>query len=337
MKKAVVPETVSEVAGTLCNARINRIKPVVGGRNSNIFRVQTRFGDYALKFFRSDGDSNRQRFKAETTALNLFGNDNLCCTPRLVSQNSENNCILMEWVDGEQVVKFGLKEVDALASFVQAVHEIAGNRSELKVRYATEACLSGDEVVSQINRRLQRLEPAGDTHLELQEFLNNKFIPIYNEITTWSQEEYRRNRMDFHKEISPEQLTLSPVDIGFHNCLRKDDKLYFLDFEFFGWDDPVKLVADTLQHPGSMLNEAQNKHLYSLLVATFKKDHSFMNRLRSLSPLYGLKWCMIMLNPFLVEYKSSLSHDADIKKKQLMKVKALTMNIALNYGNVVYE
>ena len=41
----------------------------------------------------------------------------------------------------------------------------------------------------------------------------------------------------------------SPSDFGFHNALLKDNgKLCFLDFEYFGRDDPVKLMADFIWH-----------------------------------------------------------------------------------------
>ena len=47
---------------------------------------------------------------------------------------------------------------------------------------------------------------------------------------------------------------LSPSDFGLHNALRtKDGQLRFIDFEYFGWDDPVKLVSDTAIQPGSSL------------------------------------------------------------------------------------
>ena len=44
--------------------------------------------------------------------------------------------------------------------------------------------------------------------------------------------------MDFN------QLILSPSDFGFHNIVKNKKKLYFLDFEYSGFDDPLKLLSD---------------------------------------------------------------------------------------------
>jgi len=329
-------EIAKQVAETLSNSRINRAESVVGGRNSRIFRVETWVGDYALKFFRPDQDGTRQRFEAETAALRLYDENGLGCTPRIVAQDREKNCILMEWIDGKPIVDFGLEDIDALSDFVKAVHEIAKQKECKHIRFATEACLNGNEIVMQIKRRLERLEPASKSYQELQEFLQTDFIPAFKEITYWSEKEYKKNGMDFHQDILPDQLTLSPVDIGFQNCLRTDDQLYFLDFEFFGWDDPVKLVADTLQHPGSTLGKKDNEYLAFRLRTIFESDQQFHIRLRCLYPFFGLKWCMIMLNPFLPGYQSKLSNDPNTQNEQLMKVRSLSENVLTNYESLAH-
>ena len=51
-------------------------------------------------------------------------------------------------------------------------------------------------------------------------------------------------------ELPVEQRTLSPSDFGFHNALRRPDgRVVFLDLEYFGWDDPAKMISDFLLHP----------------------------------------------------------------------------------------
>ena len=42
---------------------------------------------------------------------------------------------------------------------------------------------------------------------------------------------------------------LSQSDVGFHNIICKKNKLYFIDFEYAGWDDPGKLFCDLLIQP----------------------------------------------------------------------------------------
>ena len=41
------------------------------------------------------------------------------------------------------------------------------------------------------------------------------------------------------KKIDEEDSILSPSDFGFHNIISKNQKLYFIDFEYAGWDDQI--------------------------------------------------------------------------------------------------
>ena len=61
--------------------------------------------------------------------------------------------------------------------------------------------------------------------------------------------------MELHSAPTPPRRSLSPSDFGFHNALLEaDGRLTFVDFEYFGWDDPVKIVADVMLHPGMGLS-----------------------------------------------------------------------------------
>jgi hypothetical protein len=75
----------------------------------------------------------------------------------------------------------------------------------------------------------------------------------------------------------------------------------FIDFDYFGWDDPVKLTADFLLHPGTQLPELLKHHFASAATAIYQTDDAFRTRLALLFPLFGLRWCLILLNEFLPE------------------------------------
>jgi hypothetical protein len=96
--------------------------------------------------------------------------------------------------------------------------------------------------------------------------------------------------------------TLSPSDFGFHNALRhRADGLVFVDFEYFGRDDPVKLTADFLLHPGTALDLSQRRRFLAACRRIYGADHVFAARLRLFYPMYALRWCLILLNEFLPE------------------------------------
>ena len=69
----------------------------------------------------------------------------------------------------------------------------------------------------------------------------------------------------------PRHRALSPSDFGLHNAMRDEDgRLRFIDFEYFGWDDPVKLVSDTALHPGSELPGSSAKRLIATALARIR-------------------------------------------------------------------
>ncbi len=243
-----------------------------------------------MKFFRPDPDGKRKRFEAETTALVLFAEGGIEVTPRVIAKDKLNNCVLMEWIEGARVDHYGAEEIKALVAFIEAVHDIARKGLRRDIRCATEACLNGNEIVRQINLRLSRLDASKNEHPRLRAFLDEEFLPALNEVSQWSQKQYQCLRLDFSENVGFEQQTLSVVDSGFHNTLRKDNKFYFLDFEFFGWDDPVKLVADTLQHPGMTLDDENKQMLFSGFMKIYGQDEMFGARIKLLYPLFGLKW-----------------------------------------------
>jgi len=309
-----------QIAEKMTAITFDGVTPLKGGRNSHIFRLDNGKDSYAMKFFRNDPNNTRNRFEAETSAFKLFEKYSIQCVPKIISKDKKNNCIIMEWINGEPVTDIDEVDIKSLANFVQKVHLISKTMDCNSIQFASDACLNGTDILSQINLRLDRLDSAKDGNHKLSEFLCKDFTPTLKKISDWSKEKYLKNNMDFSQDISHFNLTLSLVDIGFHNSLRVKDKLYFFDFEFFGRDDPAKLVADTLQHPGSLLDKKRNGQLSNQFHSIFNYDKQFKLRLDYLSPLFGLKWCMIMLNPFLPDYKL-INVKNDIKERRFRAVK----------------
>ena len=108
--------------------------------------------------------------------------------------------------------------------------------------------------------------------------------------------------LDFASEIPHAMRTLVPSDFGFHNSLRRTNgSLAFVDFEYFGWDDPVKLTADILLHPGRPLGQPQRHRFRQSVARVYGQGREFEDRLGAYLPLFGLRWVLILLNEFMPE------------------------------------
>jgi hypothetical protein len=167
-------------------------------------------------------------------------------------------------------------------------------------------------------------------HAELSEFLTQDLLPALDAAGDACREMLGDA---FHRELAPEHRTLSPSDFGFHNALlRPDGTLVFLDLEYFGWDDPVKMISDFLLHPGMSVSPALKRTFAAAMIREFPEAAS---RIEAVFPLYGLKWCLILLNEFLPSHlmrrKFAGMDDSDRETRQfeqLQKAQAMLRLVA---------
>ena len=136
----------------------------------------------------------------------------------------------------------------------------------------------------------------------LASFLDKDFVPVLERESFNAKAKILAAGLDFTADLPQEWRSLVPSDFGFHNSLRrKDGSLAFVDFEYFGWDDPVKLSADILLHPGRTLAAPQRQRFRRAACELYGADPSFAERLDAYLPLYGLRWVLILLNEFIPE------------------------------------
>jgi hypothetical protein len=138
----------------------------------------------------------------------------------------------------------------------------------------------------------------------LQAFLGDTFDPLL-EVTVFR---VARGLMELGADpaaLLPEaQRILSPSDIGFHNALRTPGgELVFIDFEYFGWDDPAKLISDFVLQPEVQLDRALLDRFRDG-VFRLAGDVTLPARYRLYVQLFRLKWVLILLNEYLRDDRS---------------------------------
>lgn len=270
---------------------------VAGGGNSRLFRLEDRAGRaYALKVYPPRHHDPRDRLGAEFTALSFLRDHGVDEVPAALACDRDHGLALYQWIEGARVTSPGPDDIDAALAFARRLRALGPMGAELPL--ASEACLSGGEILAQLSRRLDRLA----TVPALDALLGDRLLPLRARATEAAQAGYRRLGRDFDAPLAPELRCLSPSDFGFHNALRRaDGRLVFLDFEYFGWDDPVKLTADFIQHPGMALDPALADRFVAGAGALYGAEEDFAARLGLLAPLIGLRWALILLNEFLPE------------------------------------
>jgi hypothetical protein len=332
MRSFGLPDEIYDVARELCATPVEAISELRRGGNSRIFRVDTRGGRYALKKY--PASDSRNRLQAEVNALEFLERKGIGRTPRVVAVAPQRRFALLSWLEGEAVDTVSDADVAEFAAFQIGIDDGIDARARAEIGEASEACLSGLRIVSQIERRYARLEAVKHDVPEFAPFFDDVLVPSLDRFVERAREVYRRLGLDFTQDIAPECRTLIPSDMGAHNALRATDgKLCFLDFEYFGWDDPLTSIANFVMHPGMRLGDRQRATYRETLLKHFDK-HAEAERLPAMMPLYCLRWCAIILGELLPErWQHRLDSNSatagwdQVRREQIDKARAVIAQI----------
>jgi len=326
--------------------QVTSLVAIGGGRNSRVYRVADEASrQYAVKvYFRHVAD-DRDRLGVEYASLRFLWEHGYRCVPRPLAIDRDYGYAVYEYIEGTRIVapEVMAGDIEVVVSFLNALKGLSGERECLQLPPASEAYFSGCAVAENVGQRLKRLQGAVAQHPSLREFLDRDFIPIQSEIVRWAQGGFQSHGLSWGGEIPQAGRTLSPSDFGFHNALRRVRKeIVFLDFEYFGWDDPAKMISDFLLHPAMDLSESFKRQFLAGVMAAHYPG--LRKRVEFLYPLFGLKWCLILLNEFLPEHLErrgfSQGQELDrnaLQHQQLAKARGMLNKIKGEYGQFPYH
>ena len=266
--------------------KINRVG------NSNVYKlIDKNNQSFVLKEYPNEQIEIKPRIKNELRALNLlkkFPN-----VPRILSFSEELNIMILKYIEGKKINKITTQNISQSIMFITKLHNLSKKISHYN--NATEACLKADDLISQIDARFNKLKSFENK--DIKKTLN-KLIELNIKLKNRAYDIWPRDNIK--KNLSRSFLTLSPSDFGFHNALIDKNKcITFIDFEYFGLDDPVKLLSDFLWHPAMSLTTNQKLLFTKEFFKIFKNDCLLKKRLNAAYSLYGLRWCLIILNKVL--------------------------------------
>lgn len=320
---------------------IEQASLIKGRGNSRIYRLSGKSNDgYSLKIYPDMQYDPRPRLKTEYTACQYLERlDFPVMKPK--TKDSLLNWGVYEWIEGETIDSPDDKFINDAVEFIKCLHNISRQGNERnQFDNASEACLSGQIIIEQIEMRLQRLNESESK--DLNDYIKAYFLPNLELLKKNAKEAVSDS---FDKYLPEHFQILNPSDFGSHNAIKNiNDRTIFIDFEYFGWDDPVKLVSDFYLHPGMALSSSQKEKWINATSEIFTEDPLYQTRLEAYLPLYALRWCLILLNEFLPErlanrLDASNRDDSNVKQiltHQLNKSKALLNQVVegiYHYGS----
>lgn len=313
-------ETIARVSWLL-RQDVLELKPLGSGRNSRTYCAWMKNGArYAVKHYpavdRLEVEFSAYRF---LHANLMYGN-----TPQSVEMDRDHLLGVYEYISGTAVDSrmTTLTDVESAAAFILELADIACRQPSCWRMDAAEARYSFAGVIETIQSRFQCLRQAAlesPGYDALYHFLSHRFEPFLATVVPWGERRLSAAHLSLAHEIEPAARILSPSDFGFHNAIRREaGDLVYLDFEYFGWDDPVKTASDFILHPAMTLTSPQKKRFIAMLCHGLRQPIIFQARLPVAYALFGLKWCMILLNEYLPKHRSRRRFAGDARGEEEM-------------------
>ncbi len=332
-------------ASQMVTGGVTAVEALGGGNNNRLYRVDCSDGKaYALKTYLRQAGDQRDRLGAEFRGIDFVWRNGIRVVPEAVAMDPDRACAMYAWVDGAQVAAPSTTDIDAVLDLIYELRRISRADEALTMYRASASCLSGAEVVTQIDQRLTLLFDVVGDYPDLSRFLEMELVPAYNSLLEEARRGYAQAELDFATPLPRDRQTLSPSDFGFHNALRRDDgSLVFVDFEYFGWDDPAKMVSDFVLHAGMDLNLGLKRRFIKGALEVFGADRYFPMRLRWLYPLFGLCWSLILLNEFKDEswqrraFANGANNRPEVLNRQLAKARTKLQQVLETKDRFLYD
>ncbi len=273
------------------------------GVNSNSFCIREINNKWLLKFYKNQLLNNRLRLEREYNFLKFLEINSFSNVAKPLLINKTHNWILMSWIEGENIINVDNKSCLDLINFILKIQNFKSDSIALKLHNASEACFSINDHFDCIKKRIDKIN----------KFLSDKKIKSHsNKFKLFEKLREIESKLKFIdqmsntlfsnnaliKEIDYENRIISPSDIGFHNCMRNNEKLFFYDFEYAGWDDPLKLICDLILQPDHGL-PIDNFEVILKFTKNIKLQYEWRQRLKLMFELYKIKWFSIILNPVI--------------------------------------
>lgn len=339
---------VDDLAGVY-GLRALSVERTAKGRNSQVYRVLCDDKRHlAVKYYFRNSLDTRDRLKVEFSSLKFLWKNGVRCIPEPIMADDASGTAVYTYVQGSRPSPDSISNEDIIyaADFLSALKELRSAEGSEALPAASEACFSFQELLDNIDHRHNRLlSGTGDVSNDLfHEFIQKDLVDAVAEISKWCRAKLVERSISTER-LPVEERTLSPSDFGFHNSLRTDSgQVFFLDFEYFGWDDPVKAICDFILHPAMGLSEEHRKTFYRKMLAHFADQKGFAQRVEFYYPLYGLKWCLIFLNEFLPDQMMRRrfagcveDEESRVLNDQLLKSRTMLDRIMGEYDKFPYN
>lgn len=297
---------------------------LLNGRNSEVIKIRKSTKNWVLKKYPQISDDPRDRLSAEFKFLTFLKSINISNVPTPIDLNQALGLALYTYLPGEGVVSIEENYIDQCVEFISNINKQKSNPLAKDIPLAAGAHLNYFDCLKEVNSRLIKLQKI---YKEFPDFILfiEELIKEWHKIESYFKDIPLSENCIFNNGENSAYIILSPSDFGFHNILLSDGKLYFLDFEYAGWDNPIKLICDFICQPDFKLDEKFIKIFLQKIINALGLPKDLEINIIKFLPVYRVKWACIILASFSKDFYTKLEKDNlkfnDLNMQQFEKAK----------------
>ena len=302
--------------------KVKNFSNLTKGINSSTFKIEGYKNKYLLKIYNSSKINPINRLEHEDKFLNFLKDCKFQNVPQVIFSNKKENWLLMSWIEGKKINKFNYDLCHEYLKFLIDIQKFRRINRAKFISPASDAYFHLRGHIKSVNDRYFLLEKKLPELLILNENLFNilkSFLDKVRSEINYLMLFQKDKNIDIDYILPEEDRILSQSDVGLHNMLVGNKKVYFLDFEYAGWDDPGKLFSDLLLQPDNNLPIKFFNILDKYLLDFILKKNYHYYRLIFMLKLIRIKWSLIILNPIFKRESLSKKQFSSLLKMKIDK------------------
>jgi len=311
-------DSLKRKVSSLLEKEVLYVKTVLGGANSQTYKVGTRDASYFVKIYPSNLAPVWNKFNNEHKTASILTRIGMSCTPKIKAFCEKELIIVFQYIDGSRPLQIHSGHIKQAISFIEESNKKIKSNSIKNLPYASE---SADSIIGLYNIIRYRLINFEKSKNETQR-INSLLSAISTEAENTLECLPQNNTLYLDRNL------FSLSDFGFHNTILNRDKLYFIDYEYAGLDSSCKIFCDFFSQP--QIPVPLENASFFLNSNLFQDLAGSPAALLSAYKLTLIKWTLIHVNDFLVDKNQSRSFafrehsDSDINERLNLQVKKAT-------------
>ncbi len=266
---------------------------IKAGGNNRLFKLSSSNRNLLLKIYTTH--DNRQRLQREFQAFSYLRTHGFLNIPEAFFKDDTLNYAVYSFEDGitKSAENLTRDDLNQMLGFVLKLQDIQPDTVSEYFMPAVSACTCLQDYIKNITARVEKFKhdsKRAHTSENIQELRNSGYEHTISDLVCEAIHQYTHEELT--KPIDQKDMRLSPVDFGPHNMVFKPDgTATFLDFEYFGWDDPCKLVVDFLDHDQSTgISEVDKTYFLETYLERSTVSPEILTRVKTVSRLISIEW-----------------------------------------------